>query len=207
MEKEKYIQRKTKAKRQLTVFLIVSAIVFFAFLLFLAITPSEDSALYDFWGEIRLVISTLFIFFAVWFLVKLSKMIQIIMEEKNKMMTYVGQRIETIDKFSGEEFEELLCFHFKRLGYRVRITPQTRDYGADLFLEQNGERVVVQAKRYNTKVPIGAIQEIVAAKAFYKAEKALVVTNSTFTKSAIQLAEANDVELWDRYEIIKRFSL
>ena len=41
------------------------------------------------------------------------------------------------------------------------------------------------------------MQEIVAAKNYYDADKAMLVTNSSFTKSAVELAFSNDVELWD----------
>jgi restriction system protein len=43
-----------------------------------------------------------------------------------------------------------------------------------------------------------AIQEVVAAKAFYKANTAIVITNNFFTQSAINLAKVNHVILIDR---------
>ena len=35
----------------------------------------------------------------------------------------------------------------------------------------------------------------------------MVVTNSYFTDNAIELAKANDVELWDRDSIMKNFTI
>jgi restriction system protein len=100
-------------------------------------------------------------------------------------------------KLEGHEFEEYLKTLFKLLGYTVIRTPLVGDQGADLIMSKNGEKTVVQAKKYNGKVSNSAIQEIVAAKNHYKADKAIVVTNSSFTKSAIDLALTNNVELWD----------
>ena len=111
--------------------------------------------------------------------------------------------IDKIDKFEGEEFEKLLFYYYKELGYKVKLTPQTNDFGADLILRKNGEVTVVQAKRYKSSVGIKAVQEVIGAKAYYKAHKCVVATNSYFTKSAIDLAEANCVELINRKDLFK----
>lgn len=108
---------------------------------------------------------------------------------------------------SGTEFEELLAAHFKKAGYRVSLTPANNDYGADLVLKNKKEIIVVQAKRYKGKVSNSAIQEVVAAMPYYNATRAMVVTNSYFTKNAKTLANANQVILWDRNDLIKNFHI
>lgn len=65
----------------------------------------------------------------------------------------------------------------------------------------------MQCKRYKGKVGISAVQEVLGAKGYYKADKAMVITNSYFTPNAIKLANANDVELWDRNDLINKFNL
>lgn len=63
----------------------------------------------------------------------------------------------------------------------------------------------VQAKRYSKSVGIKAVQEALGAVKHYNASKAIVITNSKFTQDARELADSNDVELWDRatlFEII-----
>ena len=100
-------------------------------------------------------------------------------------------------ELSGYEFQEYLKNLFKLLGYVVIQTKLSGDQGADLIISKDGEKIVVQAKKYNGKVSNEAVQEVVAAKNHYKANKAIVVTNSSFTKSAIDLALSNNVELWD----------
>jgi len=91
----------------------------------------------------------------------------------------------------------LSCVPLNTLGYTVVQTSLSGDQGADLIISKNGEKTVVQAKKYAGKVSNKAIQEIAAAKDHYKAQKAIVITNSSFTKSAIDLALSNNVELWD----------
>lgn len=110
-----------------------------------------------------------------------------------------SRKIEIGDftRLNGYEFEEYLKNLFELLGYTVLKTSLSGDQGADLIISKGGEKIVVQAKKYNGAVSNKAIQEIVAAKNHYKADKAIVATNSKFTKNAIELALSNDVELWD----------
>ncbi|PJI06569.1 MULTISPECIES: restriction endonuclease [Clostridium] len=117
---------------------------------------------------------------------------------------YLNSSIGIVDKMTGEEFEEFLKAHFEKLGYKVELTPTTGDYGADLVLNKSGYRIVVQAKRWISKVGIEAVQQVIASKSYYKADKCLVVTNNYFTPNAINLADTNkNVELWDRRDLIK----
>lgn len=102
-----------------------------------------------------------------------------------------------IDTFSGTDFESFLEKLFINLSYSVIKTPLTGDQGADLVVEKSGERIIVQAKRYSGAVSNKAIQEAVAAINYYKCSRAIVVTTSSFTKSALKLAFSNKVELWD----------
>jgi restriction system protein len=79
----------------------------------------------------------------------------------------------------------------------VELTPYT-DYGADLVAEYNGERTVVQAKRYRQPVGLKAVQEVAGARAQYRGGRAIVVTSASFTPQAVKLAQSTGVELWDR---------
>lgn len=112
-------------------------------------------------------------------------------------------QIEDIDVMDGINFEKFLATLFRDMGYKVEMTKATGDQGADLIVERLGVRSVVQAKRYTGAVGNKAIQEAVSAKAFYGCTNAMVVTNSSFTFSAYELAQANEVALWDREKLIE----
>jgi len=112
-----------------------------------------------------------------------------------------------IDTLSGIEFENYLLNIFKSLGYEGETTLASNDYGADLVVAKDGIKTVIQAKRYSDKVGIYAVQEVVGAKNYYNADKCLVITNSYFTPNAINLAEVNNVELWDRNKLINMVML
>ena len=121
-----------------------------------------------------------------------------------KTHRFAKSGIADIDKLSGKDFEQYLEIFFKKLGYQVKRTPYQGDYGADLVLRQGDEKTVVQAKRYNRSVGVKAVQEAVASKEYYQCNKAMVVTNSYFSRQAVALAKANRVELWDRDELVSR---
>lgn len=108
-----------------------------------------------------------------------------------------------IDNLSGEEFEKYLATIFVLLGYKVELTNNSGDYGADLILTKDKDITVVQAKRYDNTVGISAIQEVIGSKKYYKASKCMVVTNNYFTSNAKELALYNNVELWNRDILIK----
>ena len=130
---------------------------------------------------------------------------------RKEYLEYINSDIKHVDTLNGVEFERYLKAHFINKGYKVQLTPPQGDYGVDLVIEKNGERVAVQAKRYNHeqgyKVNYKAVQEVAAGKAVYHCNKGLVVTNSFFTESAKELAKCNNIELWDRQEMIKQFKL
>jgi restriction system protein len=122
-------------------------------------------------------------------------------QRKRKILFESG--IDTIDNMSGVVFEKYLLEHFKHLGYSGHLTPSTADYGADLVLQKDGRRVVVQAKRWKNSVGVDAIQQVIGAIKHYDANKGMVVTNSTFTENAYELANSNGIELWDRKKLIE----
>jgi len=107
---------------------------------------------------------------------------------------------------SGLEFEAFLKQLFEILGYTVMQTKSSGDQGADLVIMLDNIKTAVQAKRYSGKVSNAAIQQVVASKKHYKCDKTLVVTTGKFTKSAIQLAISNDVQLWDSEKLSKVIS-
>lgn len=124
-----------------------------------------------------------------------------------KRKRYLESGIEDIDHMSGEQFEKYLMYYFNQHGYKSELTAKSHDYGADLILKKNNEKIIVQAKRYNRKVGIKAVQEAIGALSYYSASKGIVVTNSLFTNSAIALAKKSGIDLLDRNSIINNFHL
>ena len=111
--------------------------------------------------------------------------------------------ISEIDRMDGITFERRLAHLFASRGYRVEQTRARGDYGADLVLEKDGARTVVQAKRWKKNVGVKAVQEAVAARPMYRCDYSMVVTNRYFTEQASRLARANGVRLWNRDDLVR----
>jgi HJR/Mrr/RecB family endonuclease len=110
---------------------------------------------------------------------------------------------DDFDQMNGYQFEEYIGNLYRKLGYSVQNTALSGDQGADLILTKDGEKTAVQVKRYSNKVTNKAVQEVVASKALYNCARCIVVTNNYYTNSALELANANGVELIDRGNLHK----
>lgn len=171
------------------------ALSFFGALLIFYGSFSVAYDLMEILGSIALLIgSVMFISGIIWGIVRLKNKKEI----KNNL---VNSKIEEVDSMNGIQFENFLDSIFTYLGYKVKHTRTTGDFGADLILQNDTERIIVQAKRYSKKVSVSAVQEISAARNYYSVQNAWVVTNNYFTNPAIKLANANGVRLINREDL------
>jgi restriction system protein len=106
-----------------------------------------------------------------------------------------------LDSLSGVEFEEFLAGLFLAQGYAAELTPTSGDYGADLILSKDGQRIAVQAKRYVGSVGVQAVQEALSGQAYYQCDTAWVITTGAFTTNALELAKKSGVKMIGRSEI------
>ena len=87
------------------------------------------------------------------------------------------------------QFEQRVADEFQRLGFTSYTTKGSGDQGADVIADYNGTVHVVQCKMYSGTVGNKAVQEVYAAKGFYNADGAVVVTTGIYSKSANSLAQ------------------
>lgn len=114
--------------------------------------------------------------------------------------------IVDVDLMTGVEFEEFLCNYFNTHGYVCTQTKVSGDQGIDLIAKRDDNVLAIQAKCYTGTVGNHAIMEAVAGTRYYNANQTMVITNSTFTKSAVELAAVNNVILWDRQVLIEKLA-
>jgi len=129
-------------------------------------------------------------------------------KEENSLMSYekkllqpkdkITYSINDVDLMNGSEFEHFVALLFTKMGYEATVTKGSGDQGIDVLAEKNNVKIGVQAKCYSGSVSNSAIQEVVAGAQHYGCDKSIVVTNNVFSKSAIELAQSNNVILWDR---------
>ena len=122
-------------------------------------------------------------------------------QERIKAEKERQERIKTspIKNLSPLEFEEFTKMYLEKRNYKkVELTKTSGDFGADvLAVAPDNKKICVQCKMYSKPVGVSAIQEVHAAKSYYKCERAtVVVTSAGFTRQAIQISENVDVNLF-----------
>jgi hypothetical protein len=105
-------------------------------------------------------------------------------------------------------FEELIARLLSRAGYEVILTPATHDGGYDLIAQHQlplfgsqRELILVQCKRYSRPVGAAEIYSLIGAKMTTGANRAVFVTTSRFTRSAVHAAGKGGISLADGEQI------
>lgn len=158
----------------------------------------------------------IFILFSVFF-VSIASFLYLKYFKKKNAFT-----IEEIDAFGGgnsqkggDIFEHYIAGLYKRMGYHAETISELKkkgivktkgfDQGADVIIDyyegNEKKRGVIQCKHYKNTVGNSAVQEVVAALAYFKADVGIIVTNNFFTPAAVELASANKVVLVDRNKL------
>jgi hypothetical protein len=92
----------------------------------------------------------------------------------------------------SDEWEGYLAEVFRALGAKVEQTGKCGDQGCDLVVEFGEERIAIQAKGYFHVVSNKAVQEAYTSARHWGCTACAVITNSRFTRKAIELAESTD---------------
>ncbi len=106
-----------------------------------------------------------------------------------------GSRDAQSETVTGTEYEIECERKLSSLGWNVVRRGGSGDQGVDLVGEINGERVVFQCKYYSSPVGNAAVQEVIAGMRYEGVGTGVVLTNSSFTIAAKQLANVADVVL------------
>jgi len=108
----------------------------------------------------------------------------------------------------GYQFEYQCAEILKRNGFsRVQVTQSSGDQGVDIIAHKHRKKYGIQCKYYSYPVGNKAVQEAYAGANFYDCDRAMVMTNLTFTRAATELAEKLEVELWDHCPTTRYYSL
>lgn len=113
--------------------------------------------------------------------------------------TYTTKSQITYDDMTGEEFEKFCVVILSKNNFiNVKQTKSSGDQGVDILAEKDGIKYAIQCKCYSKPVGNHAIQEVYSGKDYYNCHIGVVLTNQTFTESAITLANKTNILLWDR---------
>lgn len=96
---------------------------------------------------------------------------------------------------SGHDYEHFVAERIREHGWSAEVTKGSGDHGADIIVENDEHRIVVQCKLYSSNVSNKSVQEAFSAKSYYDCDHACVVSNASFTPAAKQAASKLDVRL------------
>lgn len=132
----------------------------------------------------------------------------VVLEEFKKSLLSSGEHIsiDDVDRMDGAQFEQYVAELFEKMGYKTEVTKHSNDQGIDVLAKNEIVTIGIQAKCYSGAVGNAAVQEAIAGKTLYKADKVMVVTNNKFTPAAKELAKAANVELWDRRKLMEKIA-
>lgn len=104
----------------------------------------------------------------------------------------------SFSEMSGAEFENYTAAWLSAQGFtQVTITQGSNDYGIDILATNRDECYGIQCKCYTGKVGVSAVQQVVGGMSYYSCDRGVLITNSAFTRQALELAETNDIILVD----------
>jgi HJR/Mrr/RecB family endonuclease len=98
---------------------------------------------------------------------------------------------------SSLEFEHYVAMLLRSNGYCNVSLTEKYDLGVDIIAEKGGVRWGVQVKHYSGLVKASAVRQVVTGLRLYGCDRAMVVTNSTYSATAQRLAAGNDCVLID----------
>lgn len=106
-----------------------------------------------------------------------------------------------IDLLDGYEFEELVCRLFQKMGFIAEQTKLSGDGGVDIIATSTAPiyrgTYLVQCKRFSSAVGEPVVRDLFGVVTSQNANKGIVVTNSVFSKAAVEFAEGKNIELVD----------
>ena len=119
-----------------------------------------------------------------------------------KIRRYIKYKLSHVDTMTGLEFEKYVAKYLRDQGYKTKLT-EKYDLGIDIVAVKDGIRYGVQVKRHKAVVGANAVRQAVTGLNLYDCDRAIVITNSYFSKTAIRLALSNDCILLDRDFLIE----
>lgn len=116
-------------------------------------------------------------------------------EVNDWMIKELSKNPTDLYQLSSRRFEELTAEILMRKGYKVELTPATRDGGKDIYAAHKDDLgsflYLVECKKYdpNHKVGVKVIRDLYGVLSKEKATYGIVVTTSDFTKPAQEFQE------------------
>jgi len=139
---------------------------------------------------------------------------QLILPTLHVLNTELLRRLQAypheLHQIKPRQFEELICEILSRLGWRIELTPASKDGGYDIvgFSGSAGgvtSSWLIECKKYGpeNKVGVGVVRALCGVKEQVKVANAMIVTTSTFTSGALEMGASRwDLSLRDHEDVL-----
>ncbi len=114
---------------------------------------------------------------------------------------------KTVNRLSGFEYEEFCANLLREAKWTVVVTSPTGDKGIDLLANYEGVDIAIQCKRSTNAVSSVAVQNAIGGAKYYGIRNIALITNSTYSKAAVDHAQATNVHLLHHTDIPRLMSL
>lgn len=106
---------------------------------------------------------------------------------------------------NGHDFERWVAEALNKFGWDTHVTAGSGDQGIDVIATRGRYTLGLQCKLYGSPVGNKAVQEAYAGKSYYGVDAVGVLTNTTFTSSARDIAVKTGVWLLSQHDIPNLF--
>jgi restriction system protein len=120
---------------------------------------------------------------------------------RRQRAAFLRQNIDIawLNSLSWQEFERMVAEVYRQKGFQVEERGGGgSDGGIDLILTGNGQRTLVQCKRWRRfKVGVKPVRELNGVRDGEGAQRGILITSGIFTNEALRWAEGKPLELID----------
>lgn len=105
----------------------------------------------------------------------------------------VGTSVEGLLRLKASDFEELVAQIYRQRGYKVQVTPVSRDAGIDLIAfrddPMNPEKVAVQCRNHRNPVGRPDAQKLLGATSDPQYSEAILIATAGFSRDCLEFAK------------------
>lgn len=132
-------------------------------------------------------------------IVGLSIILLLFKQHNEQLLEFADmQTLEQIRSLAPDRFEVFVAELIRQRGYKAEVTPYQGDHGIDIIAyAPNGEKEVVQCKKYQGQVGEPALRDFYGAMMHEQAVRGWFVTSGVFTDQAAAWAEDKPIDLVD----------
>lgn len=117
----------------------------------------------------------------------------------------IDEKFEQIGKMGKAQFVIYMSKLFKLKGYQVELTPVANNHGIDMTVEKMGVKIAVGCALSNKVLSETDVRLVEQGKKYYGIDRAMVVTNQYFDRTAAAYGKAQSTSLVDRNVLAEDF--